>query len=179
MDLALIDRALKGDTEAFSELVEKYQRPIYFTVLRMLSDHEEAADIAQQTFMNAFRSLADFRRDASFKTWLYQIAINLVRNKIKEKMRQPEFEDVEEMDIIADQKMPFDQLDDENRSSRMNAAIQTLPKQQRMTVILRVYEERSYEEIAKILGCAQETARAHFHLGIRALRKVLKGEALL
>ncbi|MEK7747937.1 MAG: sigma-70 family RNA polymerase sigma factor [Nitrospirota bacterium] len=178
MDQVLIERALKGDTEAFSALVETYQRPIYFTVLRMLSDHEEAADIAQQTFINAFRSLADFRSDASFKTWLYQIAINLCRNKIKERARQPDFEDIEEIEIAANQKTPFDKIDDENRGYRVRQAIQKLPEQQRMTLILRVYEEYSYEQIASQLGCAQETARANFHHGIRNLRKALGGEFL-
>ncbi len=174
MDLDLIERSLNGETEAFSELVEKYQRVIYFTALRMLSEQEDAADVTQQTFINAFRSLAKFRKESSFKTWLYQIAINLCRNRIRERTQQPDFEEIEEMDIAATERTPFEKLDDEYTSDQVNRAIQALPEQQRSTVILRIYGECSYEQIAHILECAQETARANYHHGVRNLRKALK-----
>jgi len=174
-DFDCIDRVLRGDTEAFSELVEKHQKPLYYTVLRILSEPEEAADIAQQAFINAYRSLATFKRESSFKTWLYQIAINLCRNRIGEKTRRPEGIDMEEVDIPDSAQLPFDQLDESYRSDHIRQAIAGLPEQQRLTVVLRIYDGHSYEQIADLLGCAPETARVHFHYAIKNLRKGLKG----
>ncbi len=175
MDLEWVDRALQGDTEAFSKLVEKYQKPVYFTAMRILSDHEEAADIAQQTFVNAFRSLSTFRRESSFKTWAYQIAINLCRNRIKERTRLPDMLDITEIEVIDSERLPLDSLDERERAKQIQQAVQRLPDQQRMTLVLRVYEGYSYEQIADLLGCAQETARANYHHGVRSLRKMLEG----
>jgi len=175
LDLDLVDRAFKGDTEAFSELVEKYQKPIYYMALRMLANHEDAADIAQQTFINAFRALSRFRRQASFKTWIYQIAMNLSRNCIKERTRKPLFQDIEEAEVIDSRPTPLDSLNDKSHADQVSRAIGKLPDQQRATVILRVYEDYSYEQIADTLGCAVATARGNYHHGILALRKMMEG----
>jgi len=174
-DLDLVDRALSGDTEAFSELVQKYQKPIYYTALRMLAEHEDAADIAQQTFINAFRALLTFKRQASFKTWIYQIAINLCRNCIKERTRKPRFQDIEEVEMVDGKPMPFDRLNESSHADLVSQAIGRLPDQQRTSVILRVYQEYSYEQIADTLGCSKATARVHYHHGIRSLRKMMEG----
>ncbi len=174
-DFELVDRSLNGDSEAFTLLVQKYQRPIYFTALRMVSGHEEAADIAQQAFMNAFRSLRQFKRKSSFKTWLYQIVINLCRNHIKSETRRPNFMDISEIDIVDHSLSPLDVLEDKAQSRRVYEAMRKLPEKQRVAVILRVYEECSYQDIAKILGCLSVTARTHFHYGILNLRKNLEG----
>ncbi len=176
-DLELLDSALKGDTEAFSKLVQKYQKPIYFLALRMTSwEHDEAADITQQTFINAFRSLGKFKRQSSFKTWLYQIGINLCLNSVKGKKKNPTSVDIADVDIIDTEESPFDKLSQNNRSNRISQAILELPEQQRLTVILRVYEGYSYKQIADTLGCIQTTARVNYHHGIQNLRKALQKE---
>jgi len=175
VDLELVNRSLNGDTDAFSDLVQKYQKQVYYTALRMLAEHEDAADIAQQTFINAFRALSTFKRQASFKTWIYQIAINLCRNCIKERTRKPAFQDIEETDVVDNAPTPLDRLDGRSQADLVSRAIEKLPDQQRATVILRVYEDCSYEQIADTLGCSLSTARGNYHHGILALRRMMEG----
>jgi len=140
-----------------------------------LTGHEDAADIAQQTFINAFRALSTFKKQASFKTWVYQIAINLCRNCIKERTRRPVFQDIEETDLADNAKTSLDRLHERSRADQVSRAIRKLPDQQRATVILRVYEDYSYEQIADTLGCSLSTARGNYHHGILALRKMMEG----
>src|SRR5208283_3215314 len=86
-DLDLITRTEAGDREAFNELVIKYQKPLYSLLYRMVSNHDDASDILQKTFVKAFTGLGSFERRASFKTWLYQIAINLAKNVYRDRAR--------------------------------------------------------------------------------------------
>ena len=84
-DLDLITRTAAGENEAFDELVLKYQKPLYSLLYRMVSNHEDASDILQKTFIKAFTGLGSFERRSSFKTWLYQIAINLAKNVYRDR----------------------------------------------------------------------------------------------
>src|SRR5512144_1557316 len=86
-DLDLITRTEAGEREAFDELVLKYQRPLYSLLYRMVSNHEDASDVLQKTFVRAFTGLGSFERRASFRTWLYQIAINLAKNVDRDRAR--------------------------------------------------------------------------------------------
>lgn len=95
-DNELIDRYTAGDREAFNALVQKHQKPLYALVYRMVSNHEDAADILQKTFVKAFTGLSGFEQRSSFKTWLYQIAINLAKNTYRDraKVRYVSLDDV-------------------------------------------------------------------------------------
>ena len=96
-DLELITRTAAGEREAFNDLVIKYQKPIYSLLYRMVSNHEDAADLLQKTFIKAFTGLAAFEQRSSFKTWLYQIAINLAKNVYRDRSR---FEQVNIDDVV-------------------------------------------------------------------------------
>ncbi len=176
-DTALIDRFQKGEEEAFSELVRRYQEAIYFMALRMVGTHEEADDLAQQTFINAFRAMDRFERRSSFKTWLYQIVINLGRNYLRDRARRPKMEEAEDRNDRLQDKSPsqIDRLLNQESSHQLKTAIASLPDQQRLTLMLRVFGEQSYENIANILGCFPGTARANYHHAIIGLKKIMTG----
>lgn len=176
-DFVLIDQFLSGEEEAFSVLVERYQKGIYFMALRMVRTHEEADDLAQQTFLNAFRAMKEFKRQSSFKTWLYQIMMNLSRNHIRDRARHPVVDEaIEALPIKDAAPSQIDLLLDQERSGRLNTAMAALPEQQRLTLMLRAFGEQSYDNIAKVLGCLPGTARTNYHHAIIGMKKMLAEE---
>lgn len=147
--------------------------------LRIVGTHEEADDLAQQTFINAFRAIDQFEKRASFKTWLYQIVINLSRNYLRDRARRPKTEGVEDMnEISVSDKSPsqIDLLLKAETSHQLKIAIDALPEKQRLTLMLRAFGEESYENIAKAMGCLSGTARANYHHSIVALKKIMTRE---
>jgi RNA polymerase sigma-70 factor (ECF subfamily) len=172
-DLDLINRTAAGDREAFNELVLKYQKPLYYMLYRMLSNHEDASDLLQKTFVKAFTRLGSFERRSTFKTWLYQIAINLAKNVYRDrsKAHQVPIDDV----IIRRDPRTLEALIQKESRLLLRQALAGLPEKQRMTVMLRVQEGRTFEEIAEIMQCSLGTAKANYHHAVRKL-KTMMGE---
>ena len=175
-DAQTIERVRRGDVDAFDELVGRYQREIYFLVLRMVKNEQDAEEVAQQAFINAFNSLKKFRGGSTFKTWLYRIAINLANTHLKRNKRRGQL--VEEMTAEPEEtaRSPLDRLLDTEAAHEAVRALDTLGEKQKMTVILRIFQELPYEEIGHIVGCSAQTAKVHFHYGIENLRKRLKDQ---
>ena len=171
-DLALLDRHASGDREAFNDLVRKYQRPLYSMLYRMVSDQADAADILQKTFVKAFTGIGGFERRSSFRTWLYQIAINLAKNLYRDRSRlhQVPLDDV----IIRRDPKTLDALIRKETRERLLQAMTELPEKQRLTVMLRVQQQRTFEEIAGIMRCSLGTAKANYHHGVQKLKARLK-----
>jgi RNA polymerase sigma-70 factor (ECF subfamily) len=155
-DLELVNRTEAGEREAFNELVLKYQKPLYSLLYRMVSNHEDASDILQKTFIKAFTGLHSFERRASFKTWLYQIAINLAKNVYRDRARidQVPIDDV----IIKRNPRTLETLIWNESRMLLRQSLKGLPDKQRLTLMLRVQEEKKFEEIAAIMEC-----RRHRH----------------
>jgi len=172
-DLDLINRTAAGDREAFNELVLKYQKPLYYLLYRMVSNHEDASDLLQKTFVKAFTGLDSFERRSTFKTWLYQIAINLAKNVYRDrsKARHVPIDDV----IIRRDPRMLEALIQKESRLLLRQALAGLPEKQRMTVMLRIQEGRKFEEIAEIMQCSLGTAKANYHHGVRKL-KTMMGE---
>jgi len=172
-DLDLINRTAAGDREAFNELVLKYQKPLYYLLYRMVSNHEDASDLLQKTFVKAFTGLGSFQRRSTFKTWLYQIAINLAKNVYRDrsKAQQVPIDDV----IIRRDPRTLEALIQKESRLLLRQALAGLPEKQRMTVMLRIQEGRKFEEIAEIMQCSLGTAKANYHHGVRKL-KTMMGE---
>lgn len=172
-DLALLERFLRGDEEAFTEIVERYQKKVYFFVLRIVRDAEDARDIAQRAFIQAFRSASDFKKKSSFKTWLFKIAVNLSRNHMRD---NPSYEsvDVHSMDIPSG-KNQLDALCEEERAKLLAKHIQDLPEKQKETLYLRIYGDLSFQDIAEVMGCPIGTVKANYHHGVCNLRDKLRG----
>jgi RNA polymerase sigma-70 factor (ECF subfamily) len=172
-DHCLLERFFQGDQGAFAELVRRHQKPLYGFVRRQLSDHDETADVCQRVFVQVFLKARDFRGDANFKTWLYQIAINLCKNHYRSRARERlEEVDIGDLDLVAETAADDDAVANETRRM-LQAAIEDLPRKQRLTLQLRFYQECSFEEIATIMRCPLGTAKANYHHAITALRRRL------
>ncbi|HEX9021263.1 MAG TPA: sigma-70 family RNA polymerase sigma factor [Nitrospirota bacterium] len=172
-DLDLINRAQGGEREAFDELVLKYQKPLYSLLYRMVSDRNDAADLLQKTFIKAFTGLGGFERRSSFKTWLYQIAINLAKNVYRERAKivRVSLDDV----IIKKDPRTLDSLIQKESRLLLRRSFADLPEKQRLTLMLRVQEGKKFEEIAKIMKCSVGTAKANYHHAVQKLKKMMGG----
>ena len=170
-DLDLIARTKAGEREAFDELVLKYQKPLYSLLYRMVSNHEDAADILQKTFVKAFTGLGYFEGRSSFKTWLYQIAINLAKNVYRDRARvvHVPIDDV----IIRKNPRTLETLIHSESRLLLRKSLGNLPEKQRITLILRVQEGKKFEEIASIMKCSLGTAKANYHHAVKRLKAIM------
>jgi RNA polymerase sigma-70 factor (ECF subfamily) len=172
-DNQLLDRYAKGDESAFEELVRRHQRTIYDLAYRMLENHADAADLAQRTFVQAFLHAGSFRRESSFRTWLFQIGLNLCRNAIRDRARTTH-ENVEDLPLAASSDI-FKAAAEAEVRDRLGSAIRKLPDRQREALVLRVYHNHAFAEIGSIMSCSEGTAKANYHHAVNKLRKVLVG----
>jgi len=171
VDVMLVDRYLRGDVAAFDELMVRYERQIYRVCYRFVENREDAMDLAQEVFIKAFEHLTSFRRESSLKTWLYRIAMNHCINHVKKNAR--EFVEVTE---FTGSIRPSVQNDLETREQRaqFRSMIQHLPPKQKAILEMRINEELSYEEIAKMSGRSVSTIKASVFFALEKLRKLVK-----
>jgi RNA polymerase sigma-70 factor, ECF subfamily len=170
-DLDLIIRIETGEREAFNELVLKYQKPLYSLLYRMVSDHDDASDLLQKTFVKAFTGLKGFERRSSFKTWLYQIAINLAKNVYRDRSRIEKVP-IDDVIITRDPKT-LETLIKQESGLLLRQSLARLPEKQRLTLILRVQEAKKFGEIAVIMKCSIGTAKANYHHAVQKLKKIM------
>jgi len=170
-DLDLINRTRAGEREAFDDLVLKYQKPLYSLLYRMLGNPDDSADVLQKTLVKAFLGIGSFEQRSSFKTWLYQIAINLAKNVYRDraKITQVPIDDV----IIKKDPRTLDALIQKENRLKLRQALAGLPEKQRLTVMLRVQEGRKFDEIAEIMKCSVGTAKANYHHGVQKLKGMM------
>jgi len=172
IDRPLVERAQRGDPQAFEMLVVKYQRRIERLVTRMLRDPMAIEDVAQETFIRAWRALPQFRGDSAFYTWLYRIAINTAKKTLADRKRDPTVsestlvstEDGEEPsrleNELSDGETPDAVLASKEIAAAVNAAIDALSEDLRQAIVLREIEGLSYEEIAAVMNCPIGTVRS-------------------
>lgn len=171
-DIRLVDRYIAGDAEAIEELVMKYQKRVYAVAYRMTCDVEDAKDLTQRTFVKAVEGIRGFRRESSFKTWLYQIAINTSLNHL----RQNRHEDTElDESIIGNQAGTLSVIIENERRGFIRKSLGGLPERQRLAVILRAYEGLSCAETAQVMGCSEGAVKAHYHNAVKRLREISRG----
>lgn len=168
LDDELVARVQQGDKRAFDLLVIKYQHRIVQVVNRYVKDHSEAQDVAQETFIKAYRALANFRGDSAFYTWLYRIAINTAKNFLMAKSRRSsdyevdvqEAEQIENAPQLQGLDTPEQLLLNDEILQVVHTTIDELPEDMRMAIMLRELEGMSYEEIAQIMNCPIGTVRS-------------------
>lgn len=171
-DQVLVQRALAGEVRAFELLVIKYQRRIERLIGRMVRDVDLIEDIAQETFIRAYRALGQFRGDAQFYTWLYRIAVNTAKKALVDMRRDPLVmqamsktnEDEEETSSVETEltnvETPETVLAAKEIAITVNQAMEALPEELRQAVVLREIEGLSYEEIAEMMNCPIGTVRS-------------------
>jgi len=175
-DEVLVERFKRGDREAFDRIVARYRRDVYRISYRMAGNHQDADDVAQETFLRAFRALRGFRGDSALRTWLFRIALNLSVNAGRARTaRRQEDRDVESMadEMPAGPSRSESRLLEEERARRVRRAIEGLPPRQKQVIILRMYEELQFQEIAELIDCPVGTAKANFFHAMNNLRKAL------
>lgn len=167
-DLELIIKSQAGDREAFDELVLKHQKPLYAMLYRMVSNHEDASDLLQKAFVKAFLGLKTFEQRSSFKTWLYQIAINLAKNVYRDRARfvQVSIDDV----VIKKNPKTLETLIVNENRLLLRKALVDLPEKQRLTLLFRIQGNKKFEEIAEIMQCSLNTAKANYHHAVQKLK---------
>lgn len=179
-DIAWMDRVKQGDMEALRELIEAHQGRVIGTVARMLGDDADAEDIAQQVFIRVWNSAARYEPSAKFTTWLFTITRNLVFNEVRRRRRHPTASLEREEDDRPFQaedtnaKSPSAVLLDTEMQTAIQTAIDSLPEVQRMAVILRRYQDVSYEEIATILKLSVPAVKSVLFRARIELRERLK-----
>ena len=171
-DAALIERVKQGDAKAFEMLVVKYQRRIERLIGRMVRDVDLVPDIAQETFIRAYRAIPRFRGESAFYTWLYRIAVNTAKKSLMELKRDPlvsesalaSREDEDETSRVgselSDVETPDAVLASKQIAAAVNSAIDSLSEELRQAITLREIEGLSYEEIAELMNCPIGTVRS-------------------
>jgi RNA polymerase sigma-70 factor (ECF subfamily) len=179
VDFTLMERIGAGDHQAFRELVERHQNAVIGTVAKMLGNASESEDIAQQVFLRIWRNAKRYRPDAKFTTYLFTITRNLVFNESRRKSRKKEVssDEREENSNCLVEASPDRQPDAELLQAELqqavDAAIASLPETQRMAVVLRRYEQLSYEEIAETLELSVSAVKSLLFRARTTLRESL------
>ena len=171
-DAALVAAFRAGRRDAFDVIVVRHRRSVYQLCYRFVNNHEDASDLAQDVFVRAFKGLARFKGDAALATWLYRVAVNACLNRVA--LKKPATTELDAASHV-DTRVP-NPLDDVLRSERaeaVRAAIAKLPPKQRATLMLRVYQECSHEEIATALGSTVGAVKANFFHALGNLRRML------
>ena len=167
-DQQLVERAQKGDNQAFDLLVRKYQHKIIGLIGRYVHDHAEVQDVAQEAFIKAYRALGKFRAESAFYTWMYRIAINTAKNHLVSRGRRPPGSDLDIVDAeivdrsgrLADSETPEAAMARDQLEAAVFEAIDNLPDALRTAITLRELEGLSYEDIANIMQCPVGTVRS-------------------
>jgi RNA polymerase sigma-70 factor (ECF subfamily) len=183
-DAALMLRVKRGDRAAFAELVDKYKQPVMNFIFRSLRDETEAEDLAQNVFLQVYKSRSRYKQTAKFSTWLFTIARNLCLNELRRRSRHPA-ESLEETHT-ANEDQPTRQFEDKSQIAapdkvlqgelieKIEEALAELPENQRSAMLLCRQDDLSYEEIAKVLRCSLSATKSLIHRGREALKEKLK-----
>ncbi|HNQ04142.1 MAG TPA: RNA polymerase sigma factor RpoE [Thiobacillaceae bacterium] len=183
LDLQLVERVREGDKHAYGLLVEKYRRKLLRLLSRMIRDPDEVEDVAQETFIKAYRALPQFRGDAAFYTWLYRIAVNTAKNHLATRGRSmptlseqamDEEDDPEDRLMTQDISTPESELLSKQVAYAVNEAVQALPVELRQAITLREIEGMSYEEIAEAMACPIGTVRSRIFRAREAIAAKLR-----
>ena len=183
-DAALMLRVKRGDRVAFAELVEKYKQPLFNFIHRTLRDETESEDLAQNVFLQVYKSRQRYEQTAKFSTWLFTIARNLCLNEIRRRSRHPADSLEENHGDHEDQpqkqyedktvSLPVDNVLHGELARKIEEALGDLPENQRTAILLCRQDELSYEEIAKILDCSLSATKSLIHRGRETLKEKLK-----
>lgn len=172
-DIELVQDVKLGDKKAFAVLVHRHQRSLLRLSLRFTRELSLAEDVVQESFVKAFQKIQLFEERSSFKSWLFQIAVNTARNRLRDRLRDMSTIDNIQVGIEAgaERSLLSRSLNEEIRQE-----VELLPERQRTALILRVYEDLSFKEIAQIMNCPYDTAKANYRHGLLKLKERFEKE---
>ncbi len=178
-DGRLVKRAKQGDAEAFTELARRCQEKIYYTILALTKNQQDASDLAQEVFVQAFQSLKKFKQRSSFYTWVYRIAVNRTLNFLKRRKRQDLQEALDESQSLAkgiqdSSASPERRSMTKELSEKLEEAVDSLPLLYRASFTLVVNQEMTHKQAARILGCSENTVSWRLHKARKMLQAKLK-----
>ncbi len=181
VDLELVKRVQNGDRQAFGMLVERYQNRILHVLTPFLKSRADAEDVAQESFIRAYRALAGFKGDSAFYSWLYRIAINTAKNYLKAKRVRPPSSDVDMADVaesaldnrLRNEDSPDQLLHRDEVENALYRAMAALPDEQRTALMLREIDGMSYEDIAITTECPIGTVRSRIFRARTSIESVI------
>lgn len=171
-DEVLVAQARDGKLEAMDELVSRHHGSVFRVALGILGEEDSASDVTQETFLKAFRGIAGFRGDASFKTWVLAIATNEARGVLRKAGRRKELSLEKAGPVSSGEAAADETLERKEDAERVRLLLEKLPEKQRQAVTLRIFEELSFREIGAIIGSSEGAARVNYHHGIRRLKEM-------
>lgn len=178
----LLERSKAGDVSAFEMLIEAYQKKIFNLAYRIVGNYDDAGDLAQEALIRIFRSIAGFKEQSSFSTWVYRITTNVCLDDIRKKKNKKVISLDEEIrvedgemkrQIMSDDPLPDEVAEKEEMRRLVNDAINTLPEEQRLVISLRDIQGLTYDEIAEVLDCPSGTVKSRINRARQALKNVL------
>lgn len=177
-DKHILVRAKRGELDAFEELVRRYEKRVYAVALRSSGSPEDAADIVQEVFLRAWRSIESFRGDSGFSTWLFRITMNLCVDFARHKQAQPQTQSIvdeeeNERQVPDTAPTPEEHLENRELGRELAAALEEISEEHRRIVLLRDVSGMSYTEIADVLEISEGTVKSRLSRARIALRKVL------
>lgn len=176
-DWELVQRCQSGEMGAFQELVSRYHHKVYLVILGLLRNREDALEVAQETFLRAYRKINGFQGGSSFYTWLYRIGVNLAIDAQRRQKRNP-LEFRESMDGILESQNevardPFSDVHDRELREGLVKALNSLTPEHKAVIVLRSVEGLSYKDIGEILGCSEGTVMSRLHYARKKLQEKL------
>ncbi|PPU93519.1 RNA polymerase sigma factor RpoE [Xanthomonas albilineans] len=182
LDSELVRRVQRGESAAFDVLVRKYQHRVVGVIGRYIADWSECQDVAQDTFIRAYRAMGSFRGDAQFSTWLHRIAVNTAKNYLIAHKRRPPTDDVDVLDAeqfdsgarLRDTDTPERELMRQELERTVMQAVDALPEELRTAITLREVDGMRYEDIAQKMGCPIGTVRSRIFRAREAIDAQLR-----
>jgi RNA polymerase sigma-70 factor, ECF subfamily len=170
-DIEVIERIRSGDRSAFSLLVRRHQKSLLRLSLRFVKDMDTAEDVVQESFIKAYERLHSFEARSTFRSWLFQIAINTAKNKLRD--RRDDTTDIENVPLAVAARAETGLLHNAV-AELIQKHVEDLPFKQRTALTLRIYEDLSFKEIAEIMECPYDTAKANYRHALMRLREELQ-----
>jgi len=182
-DEKLVEAAQAGDSSAFSVLAQRWERQIRGAIYRVLGSEDDARDLAQEAFLKAYRALGSFKREARFSSWLYQIALNLCRDRLRRR-RGKVHVSLDEMDEENGPRLrqrgpsALELVEASDLSRVVADAVATLPDEQREVIVLKEYQDLTFLEISEVLDLPVSTVKTRLYRGLGQLRQNLEHQGI-
>ena len=182
-DEELVEDFQRGDPRAFDMLVSRWDRKIQGAIYRIMGPEEDARDLCQETLLKAYRALGTFKKEARFSSWLYQIALNVCRDRLRRRKSRPqvsldELMEVGEIAPAVRGPSPLDLIEQSDLSRTVAAAVESLPPEQREVVVLKEYQGLTFLEIAQVLDVPISTVKTRLYRGLGLLRQRLERQGI-